>query len=280
VTAIEELATALASALRARLPHTDIPGLLTSALRTSSPGELGRERAMRRVPPPAPVFADGTNAVGENYGIATTELIQTGHGNPNDTRVATIALGFQELEIGDGLRQFSGLGELVFGVGGTKHTVQVDWRTGTQLSFPCSFAELTGSYAEVNGPGEVEPGEYERVKVRGTIAWGHRGARAYPTRTFARYVVPPAAGVALGPTLPVPPFAFAFQLGATAYPVTLFVDFLSGPVGPVVQSVGAAVLLVALTTEGVKFPGHARFWRLRDDEGNASVTHPFFALAL
>lgn len=176
--------------------------------------------------------------------------------------------------------------------GGAKFQATVDVSEGVQVSIPASSVQCTCRFDAVTPPVGVEvpvPGRfYDQIKIAAGITWGTRPARSTPTRTFTPIIFD--GEVTDSGLIRIPNFAYAMHVwtgdpsnDAANYPGDaagiLEVDFFSGPLisDYLYTVIPGAVFDTARTTEGVRYPRHARYFRIRDidDELDFTATASF-----
>lgn len=189
------------------------------------------------------------------------------------------------------VRQAYILGTIGWGNGAGRVVVEVDWHKGTQVSVVAGTLDVAGRFESDYAPdaggvmvptGVFPAGTYDRVRLTAAVTRGVRPARSYPTRTFPIF----SLGAGVGVRYPIPPFAFAMQLGTPELPAipaaTILVTFQGGTAEDdgIQQRIDAATFSsdVVRSSDGVKFNDASRFVEIRNLVLAPILITPYFAL--
>lgn len=206
---------------------------------------------------------DGTREIG---------VVQTVQGDPRNTEVCVATLGFRIVEQGDIDRRWDGLALLRFGVGGTQHQAEIDWRQGCHIAVPCSYLEIGARYSV------ADASQVLSVECRASLAWGGEPSRNLATRSFGPIAVEPGVSAVFA----VPAFAVAAHVGSPApLPATFAFQQLADPAATtIIDQAFGPELTAAKLTEGVHLHGSARFWRLSNLGAVPVTCWPSFTIGL
>ena len=172
-----------------------------------------------------------------------------------------------------------------FGTGNGPAHVEVDWRTGAQVSLHGNSVSVAAQLLPGAG-GVWSNADPLSVRVSASLAIGSRAARAYNTRTYPAVTIDPAGTASFD----VPPYAYAFNLYSesnTAFSPGTLTTLITGTLGQagyvgglVIQTLDGPELLTAQLNEGVKLPGNARSVSIQNNAIGAITVTPVFTLAV
>lgn len=204
-------------------------------------------------------------------------------GFPEVWTVSLSLEGFDNLEVFGEVNGFGVLALIHFGAGGATQTIEVDWKTGTQLSLTMNAINVIAKYQNL----DLGSGEGDGLFLNVVLAKGNRpGNSAAPVRTM--FVDIPSGALPKDTLVEtvvlqqnqdtgimrLPPYSSRLMAGAAGgplfdpaifYSATTTIELLSGISGIVVQKLSGAELL---TRGGVAITGQARFGRISN--ANAS----------
>jgi len=167
-----------------------------------------------------------------------------------------------------------------FGIAGALQQVEIDYKTGVQLSLMADALEVVAKLEDYQSPGAPIS-----VKVSASVASGNRAARSFPTRTYPRSEVSDTT-------------ASNFLVPNFAYSLILFGDpemFVSGAADVVISGTNASVgyssgaplatlqasqFLGAEITDGLKLPNGASTVSIINNTGVPFYVTPVFGLSI
>jgi len=189
------------------------------------------------------------------------------------------------------VRQAYIIGTIGWGNGAGRVVVEVDWHKGTQVSLVAGTLDVAGRFESDFAPdaggvmqatGVFPAGTYDRVRLTAAVTRGARPARSYPTRTFPIF----SLGGGVRVRYPIPPFAFAMQLGTPELPAIppgdLLVTFQGGTGADdgIQQRIAGETWSsdVVRSSEGIRFNDASRFVEIRNTILAPILITPYFAL--
>lgn len=172
------------------------------------------------------------------------------------------------------------IAEITFGVAGGRQVVEVDAKSGVQLSLTADSLEVTAKLENWENPGSPRS-----VRVAASVGIGGRAARAFPTRTYPIQAVPAGGGV----NFRIPPYAYSLMLfgdaglfvpGAGSVLVTGSNGSVGYSGGAILANVQANQVAEANITDGYKLPNGAATVTVFNASSDPLNVSPMFALSI